>query len=126
VEDGMNLFRRLFGFGAKPSAEAARERLQVLLSHERANAAQPDYLPQMHRDIVDVIRRYVEVDDQKIEVQVEHSGNMSVLEVNIELPPLPARPKAGQDAVARGRKKRPARARPVPARLAESAKPGTA
>jgi hypothetical protein len=80
----------------------------------------------MHRDIVDVIRRYVEVDDQKIEVQVEHSGNMSVLEVNIELPPLPARPQAGQDAVARGRKKRPARARPVPARLAESAKPGTA
>jgi cell division topological specificity factor len=116
----------MFGFREKPSAEAARERLQVLLSHERANAAQPDYLPQMHRDIVDVIRRYVEVEDQKIEVQVEHAGNMSVLEVNIELPPLPARPKAGQEAAVRARKKRPARPRPVRARLAESAKPGTA
>jgi hypothetical protein len=49
-----------------------------------------------------------------------------VLEVNIELPPLPARPKAGQDAAVRARKKRPARARPVRPRLAESAKPGTA
>jgi len=124
----MNFLRRLLGFGGKPSAEAARDRLQVLLAHERANAAQPDYLPQMHRDIVDVIRRYVEVEDQKIEVQVEHSGNVSVLEVNIELPPMPARPKAVQDATVRGRKnkKRPARARPVSARLAESAKTGTA
>ena len=122
----MNFLRRFLGFGEKPSAEAARDRLQVLLAHERANAAQPDYLPQMHRDIVDVIRRYVDVDDQKIEVQVEHSGNVSVLEVNIELPPMPARPKAVQDATVRGRKKRPARPRPVSARLTESAKPGTA
>ena len=108
----MNFLRRILGFGEKPSAEAARDRLQVLLAHERANAAQPDYLPQMHRDIVDVIRRYVDVDDQKIEVQVEHSGNVSVLEVNIELPPLPARPKAGLNAAAGGRKKRPSRSRP--------------
>ena len=122
----MNILRRLLGFGEKPSAEAARDRLQVLLAHERANAAQPDYLPQMHRDIVDVIRRYVEVEDQKIEVQVEHSGNVSVLEVNIELPPMPAKPRAVQDAKVRGRKKRPARSRPVTARLAESAKTGTA
>jgi len=122
----MNFLRRLLGFGEKPSAEAARDRLQVLLAHERANAAQPDYLPQMHQDIVDVIRRYVDVDDQKIEVQVEHSGNVSVLEVNIELPPMPARPKASQNAAVRGRKKRPARSRPVSGRLAESAKTGTA
>jgi len=122
----MNFLRRLLGFDEKPSAEAARDRLQVLLAHERANASQPDYLPQMHRDIVDVIRRYVEVEDQKIEVQVEHAGNMSVLEVNIELPPLPARPKASQTAPVKGRKKRPARSRPVTARLAESAKTGTA
>lgn len=122
----MNFLRRLLGFDERPSAEAARDRLQVLLAHERANAAQPDYLPQMHQDIVDVIRRYVDVDDQKIEVQVEHSGNMSVLEVNIELPPLPARPKASQPAAAQGRKKRPARSRPVTARLTESVKPGTA
>jgi hypothetical protein len=80
----------------------------------------------MHRDIVDVIRRYVDVEDQKIEVQVEHSGNVSVLEVNIELPPMPARPKASQTVSAQGRKKRPARSRPAPARLAESAKTGTA
>jgi cell division topological specificity factor len=126
VEDGMNFLRRLLGFGEKPSAEAARDRLQILLAHERANAAQPDYLPQMHRDIVDVIRRYVDVEDQKIEVQVEHSGNVSVLEVNIELPPLPARPKASQTVSAQGRKKRPTRSRPVSGRLAESAKTGTA
>ena len=122
----MNFLRRLLGFGEKPSAEAARDRLQVLLAHERAHAAQPDYLPQMHQDIVDVIRRYVDIDDQKIEVQVEHSGNMSVLEVDIELPPLPAKPRASQAAPARGRKKRSPRARPVSAPLAESAEPGTA
>jgi hypothetical protein len=84
----------------------------------------------MHQEIIDVIRRYVDVEDQKIEVQVEHTGNVSMLEVNIELPPASVRATASQNTPqntsARGHKKRQTRARPVAARLAESAEPGTA
>ena len=123
----MNFFSRFLGLSQKSSADAARERLQVLLAHERTNAAQPEYLPKMHQEIIAVIRRYVEVDDQKIEVQVEHTGNVSMLELNIELPPAPVRQKASQITAARGRKKRQSRSRPaVAAPLTESPKPGTA
>ena len=123
----MNFLTRFLGWGQKPSAEAARDRLQVLLAHERAHANQPEYLPKMHQEIIDVIRRYVEVDDQKIEVQVEHAGNVSMLEVNIELPPAAVRAKASQSTPpAQGRKKRQTKPRPVAARLAEGAEPGTA
>ncbi len=75
-------------FGRKPkaTAEAARDRLQVLLAHERAGLQGNDFLPQLQREILEVIRKYVAVDDDRLQVKLDREEHLSVLEVNIELP----------------------------------------
>lgn len=68
------------------SAPQARERLQILLAHERAGREGADYLPALQRDLLEVVKKYVEIDDQKVQVQLDRSSDVSTLEVNIELP----------------------------------------
>ena len=70
----------------KPEAAVAKERLQVVLAHERTQRSQPDYLPRLRREILEVIARYVPIDDDKIHVHYETAGTSSRLELNIELP----------------------------------------
>ena len=72
----------------KKTASVAKERLQIILAHERSGrgAAQPDYLPSLQRDLVAVISRYVKIDPQDIKVNLERQDNLEVLEVKIELP----------------------------------------
>lgn len=81
----MSLFS-LFRSHSKPSAEEAKERLQILLAHERSDLAKPDYLPRLHRELLQVIAKYVDIDEDKINVDFETEGNVSTLEVNVELP----------------------------------------
>ncbi len=70
-----------------PSASLAKERLQVLIAHERVdNRDGPDYLPKLKQDILDVIKRYVEIGDDQVSVQLESQENCDVLELNITLP----------------------------------------
>lgn len=78
----MGLFRR----PQRGSAVEARERLQILLAHERASLSGADFLPKLQQEIIEVIRKYVEVDDQRVQVKLDSDQNLSVLEVNIELP----------------------------------------
>lgn len=68
------------------TADTAKERLQILLAHERASAATPDFLPRLRRELVELVAKYVQVDDEKISIHVDNSGSISTLEVNIELP----------------------------------------
>ena len=72
----------------KKTATVAKERLQIILAHERSgrNPGQPDYLPALQRDLVAVISRYVKIDPQDIKVHLEKQDNLEVLEVKIELP----------------------------------------
>jgi len=79
-------FFALFRSRAKPSATEAKERLQILLAHERSDMAKPDYLPRLHKELLQVIAKYVEIDEDKIIVDFETAGSVSTLEVNIELP----------------------------------------
>ncbi len=76
----------IFGRAPKTSAATARDRLQILLAHERAGLEGNDFLPQLQREIIEVIRKYVSVDDQRVQVKLDREQNLSVLEVNIELP----------------------------------------
>lgn len=76
----------LFRARPKPSANTAKERLQILLAHERSDLAKPDYLPRMHKEILQVIGKYVDIDEDKISVDFETQGSVSTIEVNIELP----------------------------------------
>jgi cell division topological specificity factor len=72
----------------KKTASVAKERLQIILAHERSgrHSIQPDYLPALQRDLVAVISRYVKIDQQDIKVNLERQDNLEVLEVKIELP----------------------------------------
>ncbi len=81
----MSLFN-LFSRPQRGTATAARERLQILLAHERAGLSGADFLPKLQREIIEVIRKYVEIDDQRVQIKLDREQNLSILEVNIELP----------------------------------------
>jgi len=73
----------------KKTASIAKERLQIILAHERAAgapAAEPDYLMDLQRDLVEVIGKYVKIDPKDIKVNWERQDDLEVLEVKIELP----------------------------------------
>jgi cell division topological specificity factor len=74
----------------KQTASVAKERLQIILAHERSgrSAATPDYLPALQRELVAVISKYVKINADDIKVQLERQDNLEVLEVKIELPEL--------------------------------------
>jgi len=80
----------MFGFFRRPrqatSAQTAKERLQILLAHERIDRSSPDYLPLLQRDILDVIKRYVRVDGDSVDIKLDRGDEISTLEINIELP----------------------------------------
>jgi cell division topological specificity factor len=82
----MSLMELIFGKRQK-SAEIARERLQIILAHERnGHTGTPDYLPALQRELLEVISKYVRVNQDDIKVQLERQDDMDVLEVNIVLP----------------------------------------
>lgn len=69
------------------TASVAKERLQLILAHERnGRSRSPDYLPDLQRELVAVISKYVLVNPGDIKVQMERQGDLEVLEVKIELP----------------------------------------
>jgi cell division topological specificity factor len=72
----------------KKTATVAKERLQIILAHERSGrgASRPDYLPALQRELVAVISKYVSINSDDIKVHLERQDNLEVLEVKIELP----------------------------------------
>lgn len=71
----------------EPSAAAtAKDRLQIVLAHERADRNAPDFLPQLQKELLAVIKKYVPIDDDKVAVKLERESGCSMLEVNVELP----------------------------------------
>ncbi|MDP9196341.1 MAG: cell division topological specificity factor MinE [Pseudomonadota bacterium] len=85
----MSLFSFLRTSPPKTSAVQARERLQILLAHERSSLSAPDFLPQLQKDLIQVIRKYVQIPDDKVLVKLDRATDVSTLEVNIELPGPP-------------------------------------
>ncbi|MDO5624352.1 MAG: cell division topological specificity factor MinE [Pseudomonadota bacterium] len=71
----------------KKTASVAKERLQIILAHERAGRnTEADYLPALQRDLIAVISKYVKINPDDIKVQLEKQDDLEVLEVKIELP----------------------------------------
>lgn len=68
------------------SASLAKERLQVIVAHERGQRNQPNYLPQMQQEIIEVIRKYISIDNDQVKVTLDNSDNCSILELNVTLP----------------------------------------
>lgn len=72
---------------SKPSsASIAKERLQILVAHERSSRNKPSYLPQLQQELLAVIQKYINVDEDAITVNFEQDGNQETLELNIVLP----------------------------------------
>ncbi|MBB4094539.1 cell division topological specificity factor MinE [Ochrobactrum pecoris] len=77
----------LFRFFSKPaSAPQARERLQVLLAHERASHEHSDLVAVLREEILAVIAKHIQIDRDKVSVKMDRRDQMSTLEVDIELP----------------------------------------
>ncbi|MGQ7246841.1 cell division topological specificity factor MinE [Halomonas sp. V046] len=70
----------------KKSASVAKERLQIIVAHQRSQRGQPDFLPMLEKELLEVIRRYVQVDDDAINMSLDSEDNCSVLELNVTLP----------------------------------------
>jgi len=71
----------------KPSsASVAKERLQILVAHERASRNQPSYLPKLQQELLAVIQKYVHVGEDAISVNFEQDDDQETLELNIILP----------------------------------------
>ncbi|HEY0923750.1 MULTISPECIES: cell division topological specificity factor MinE [Rheinheimera] len=76
-----------FRSSKKTTANTAKERLQIIVAHERRRRNSPDYLPQLERDILEVIRKYVDISPEDIAVSLEQRGDeLSVLELNVTFP----------------------------------------
>jgi cell division topological specificity factor len=84
----MNLFKNLFS-PQRNSASVAKERLKIVLAHERAGRDAPDFLPKLQKELIDVVGRYVEIRDDMIRVNLGKNlgkaGDLSLLEINIEI-----------------------------------------
>lgn len=79
----MNLFNL---FRKKGTAPVARDRLQVLLAHERTIAGGSDLVAILREEILAVIKKHVQVDQEKVQVKMERGESVSMLEVDIEIP----------------------------------------
>ena len=70
----------------KNTAHVARERLRIIVAQERANRGGPYYLPLLRNELLEVIRKYVSVDPDAIQVNLERGSDGEVLELSVALP----------------------------------------
>ena len=84
----MSIFRLFSSSRPEPAtAPIARERLQILLAHERGMLGQqPDLLLQLREEILAAVARHVALDPDKVIVRMERGKDISTLEVDVELP----------------------------------------
>jgi cell division topological specificity factor len=67
------------------SAVIAKDRLKIVLAHERASRDAPEFLPALQQDLLEVVGRYVEICDGTLRVNVGKSADTSLLEINVEI-----------------------------------------
>lgn len=79
---------KIFDFFRAPkrtAAQVAKERLQIIVSHESAQKS-GNFIKDLQRELLEVISKYVNIDPELIKVQLEQHGDQSVLELNVTLP----------------------------------------
>ena len=84
----LDLFKR------RTSAPVARERLQLLLAYERQSRGQPDLVSVLREEIMAVIARHVQIDQDYLQVSMDRGATMSTLEIDIQIPTQSATPLA--------------------------------
>ncbi len=104
-------------FARRSSAPVARDRLQILLAHERAHGGpgaegQSELIAKLREEILDVIARHVPIDRDKVQIKLDRGAAVSTLEIDIEVPELKKKPDAPGAS-------KPAEAKPVAATKAD-------
>ncbi|MFM7086085.1 MAG: cell division topological specificity factor MinE [Cyanobium sp.] len=79
----LDFLNRLLG-REKPSGTMARERLQLVLAHDRSDL-NPELLDQMRREILQVVQRYVEIDLESCDVSLETEDRVTALLANLPI-----------------------------------------
>lgn len=69
-----------------PTASVAKERLQIIISHERAQRNTPDYLPKLQEEILAVIAKYIPINKEQVTVNIERLADSAVFELNVTMP----------------------------------------
>ncbi len=69
------------------SAKILKDRLHVILVHDRENRSGPDFLPQLKMDILAAIKKYVQINDDQVQVNVSQQNDTSMMEVSVSLDP---------------------------------------
>jgi cell division topological specificity factor len=75
-------------FARRRSAPVARERLQILLTHERGAAGQSELLPILREEVLAVVSKHVVVEPDMVQVRIERGKAVSLLEIDIEIPSM--------------------------------------
>lgn len=75
-----------FLLARKQTASVAKDRLRIIVAHERATRGGPDYLPMLQRELLEVIRKYVSVDAEAVKVDLVGDGDNKVLDISVSLP----------------------------------------
>ena len=70
----------------KDTASTAKNRLQIIIAQERTSRGGPDYLPLLQRELLEVIRKYVNVDVEAVKVDLVKDGEHDVLDISVALP----------------------------------------
>lgn len=70
----------------EPTAGLAKERLRIIVAQERSTRGAPDYLPLLRNELLEVIKKYVHVDLEAININVERDSGHEVLELSVALP----------------------------------------
>lgn len=70
----------------EPTAVVAKERLRIIVAQERSTRGAPDYLPLLRNELLEVIKKYVHVDIEAININVERDSGHEVLELSVALP----------------------------------------
>ncbi len=81
----MKFFDYFFRQKKTGTASVAKERLQIIVAHERRRSTSPDFLPQLQNDILQVVRKYIPINEEQIKLSVDKRGDFEVLELNISL-----------------------------------------
>ncbi len=82
-------FLDFFRDNRKTTATVAKERLQIIVARERTTRNGPDYLPLMKEELLLVVRKYIQVEEGAVTIQLDKEGDCEVLELNITLPDAP-------------------------------------
>jgi len=81
-------FTKILDYFRQPqsTAKVAKERLQIIIAHERIERDKPDYMNMLQQDLLDVIAKYVSIDKEDIKIDLQRKDGCSILELNIMLP----------------------------------------